>query len=82
LINNENQQRFSETILNFLDRNTVSDFREILIDSQVEDEENKVDQTALNIQAMQNRIKKQPKKRARVSNKELNYGSIFDNNLT
>lgn len=31
---------------------------------------------------MQNRIKKQPKKRARVSNKELNYGSIFDNNLT
>ena len=68
--------------MNFLDRNTVSDFREILIDSQVEDEENKVDQTALNIQAMQNRIKKQPKKRARVSNKELNYGSIFDNNLT
>jgi hypothetical protein len=44
--------------LNFLDRNTVSDFREILIDSQVEEEEKKVDQTALNIQAMQNRIKK------------------------
>jgi hypothetical protein len=68
--------------LNFLDRNTVSNFKEILIDSQAENEENKIDQVALNIQAMQKRIKKQPKKRERLSNKELNYSSIFDNNLT
>ena len=42
-----------------------------------------MDQTALNMQAMQNQMKKRSKRKQRVSNKEFgDFGSIFDNNLT
>ena len=53
-MNKQNDNSFSQTVLKFLSRSHVSTFRQIPINERSEEEEQKVDQTALNMQAMQN----------------------------